>query len=36
MNRIEKIEDEKVIGGMIKDYQMIIDELGGLDDFMYS
>lgn len=36
MNRIEKIEDEKVIGEMIKGYQSIINELGGLDDFMKS
>ena len=34
MNRIEKIEDEKVIAEMIGDYQSIIDKLGGLDDFM--
>lgn len=34
MNRIEKIEDEKVIAGMIGDYQTIIDKLGGLDNYM--
>lgn len=34
MNRIAKIEDEKVIEGMINEYQTIINELGGLDDYM--
>lgn len=36
MNRIAKIEDEKVIEEMIGDYQTIINELGGLDEFMKS
>ena len=34
MNRVAKIEDEKVIEEMIGEYQTIISELGGLDDFM--
>lgn len=36
MNRIAKIEDQKIIEEMIDEYQLIIDELGGLTDYMKS